>query len=189
MRKELARVSGFVHLKKDRTCSRFGIPKRLWKGRKGKDDVFPDEELIYRRFKANVDVGDWRSAKCLSTAIFDVKDDSTNRSKYSTDPEDVLHPITRRNPLNHYQSYGIVSFSVRDFRELSIIPKEPLRFNGVLREFTFHLEHKPECCMYPHTEIWIMENGRHIPEVSSRMIKTAVRDELLSIIDIVKFPI
>lgn len=190
MRKELKRVSDFIHLKKDRTCSRFSIPKRLWQGRRRKDNVFSDEELIFRRFKGNINADDWRSTAGLSTAVFDVKNDSTNRSKYSTDPADVLYPITRRNPIHHYQSYGIVAFSVADFRTLSIVPKEPLTtIEGVPRVFTFQLEHIPECCMYPHTEIWIIENGTHVPAPSSRLVKAAVRDELFRISNLVRFPL
>lgn len=188
----LLKLGVLLGLRQNNACSKLGIPKYLSTGSRIKDPIFSDDEKIYRRFTTPGDIDDWKKSKLtgesISASIFPVDDDSVNRGKYSKKPEDVLYNTREQDQGAHYVNHGILYFTVSKFQRLSIKTKEPIRSNNNVVDFTFHLEHKPEACMYPHTEIWILRNGKKADIRSPKSVRALVRDELFEIVDVYKYP-
>lgn len=169
-------------------CSELGIPSHLHTGTRDVDNTFGMDETIYRRFKCAGGPNDWKKNSTLSASVFPVDNDSCNRSKYCRYPEDVLYNTRKQDNGVHYSDHGILGFKVSDFFTLTVPPAPPIKQNGVVRNFTFHLEHQPEVCMYPHTEIWIIDANNRIDTKPPKSTRALIRDRLLSIINIVKEP-
>jgi hypothetical protein len=65
----------------DEECARKGIPDHLHQLERGVDLDFPDDELLFRRFRfSNADL----------TSAIKFNEMSVNRAKYCKDPDDVL---------------------------------------------------------------------------------------------------
>ena len=189
MWKFLEKLRALIPFLQENPCSKLGIPKYLHSRKRLKDNHFLSSEKIYRRFTAKGRAEDWKNDKALSAVVFPVEDDSVNRSAYCEKPEDVLYNTREKDEGKHYWNHGILLFQVNKFKELSLEPKEPIRLNGVERDFTFHLEHCPQPCMYPHSEIWVMEGGKRVDNQPPRSIRAIARSQLVGICDIYKYPL
>lgn len=129
-------------------CEILGIPNHLHKNQRELDTIFDEEEVLYRRFK--IERSKWEGTIQESSAVFELKDDSYNRSKYCLSPTDVLYSSTGE----YYENWGIGSVSISKIsgNKKSII-------NNEIRNFTIKVEHTPEICNYPHCEVFIYEDG------------------------------
>jgi hypothetical protein len=146
------------------------------------DEEF-NNEIIYRRFKASADKSEWLNNSQLSSSIFQVNSDSCNRSKYSEFPEDVLFNIRIEDNGAHYFSWGILAFNSEIIDSFSFL------LNGTKRTFSMKLDHTPLDCMFPHSEIIVLEGEEkiniNIPPKSARVV---IRDYLISNCEIIKSP-
>lgn len=162
-------------------CSSLGIPSHLHRAGRVNDDVFVGE-VIFRRFLASGTKNDWSKNSQISCSIFEVKNDSCNRSKYSDSPEDVLYNVRIEDGGNHYFSWGILSIGSDMFDLFTF------QINGTTRTFSLKLEHVPLDCMFPHSEIIVFENNEKVDTSKPKSVKVVIRDYLISNCDIVKSP-
>lgn len=119
-----------------KNCFDLGIPKHLHKNERGQDSEFQDDELLFRRYKEE-------------NQIFSTQRMSVNRSKYGQS-EDVLYNV---NSSNHFNHWGIVSIKVGQLRKFQFAHPEK---QGI--KYSLTVVHSPSDCMYPHSEIIILQN-------------------------------
>jgi len=162
-------------------CNSLGIPSYLHRSGRAIDNEFIDE-FIFRRFLATGAKIDWMKDNQLSSSIFEVKNDSCNRSKYSNSPEDVLYNVRIEDEGKHYFSWGILSIGTKAFSIFTF------KVNGTTRTFSLQLSHDPLECMFPHSEIIVLEVGFRIDTNKPKSVKTAIRDFLITECKIVKYP-
>jgi len=162
-------------------CDSLRIPSHLHRNGRAIDDEF-GEELIYRRFLAPGLNSDWLKSRQLSSSIFEVKNDSCNRSKYSNSPHDVLYNVRIEDEGKHYLSWGILSINSKAFSLFTF------QVNGTTRTFSLKLSHDPLDCMFPHSEIIVLEAGIRIDTSKPKSVKAVIRDYLITECEIVKFP-
>ena len=156
-------------------CSKLGIPAYLHQGDRNADQNFDPEELLYRRFFTKIPSSEWQQNKSVSVALFELKDDSYNRSRYSQEPEDVLYNERKEDNGNHYFDAGILQVAILHTLEFSF------DINGNERAFRLSPFHKPTECIFPHTELHIYENETKIDYTQSKpkSLKAAIRDFLV----------
>ena len=93
-------------------CKELGIPDYLHRGARSADQNFDPEESLYRRFFTKIPSSEWQQDKAVSSVLFELKDDSYNRSKYSQEPEDVLYNEREEDRGSHYFEAGILQVAV-----------------------------------------------------------------------------
>jgi hypothetical protein len=165
-------------------CSNIGIPEHLHQGEREEDSVFSDDEKIYRRFFVSPPKSAWLNNKQLSAKVFKLEDDSYNRERYSNAPEDVLFNKDAANKIDHYFSFGILCLICEDIKTYSY--EAEVNSNNI--KITFDIFHKPEKCIYPHSEIHAYSNGEYIKKVAPKSFRTLIRDILIGFSEIVKDP-
>jgi hypothetical protein len=164
-------------------CSQLNIPSYLYTNGRTADQNF-NSEKIWRRFKGSSSKDEWRKTH-ISAAIFPVRDDSCIRSKYSRDAEDVLYNDREQDNGLHYRDWGILEIETTTL--FDFLPHK-IEQNGIVRSFTIDLFHSPTECIYPHSEIKVLENGNLINASKPKSTKTAIRDFLLKISRVIKNP-
>lgn len=162
-------------------CDSLGIPSYLHRKGRDIDNHFIDE-FVYRRFLASAEKSDWMANNQISSSIFEVKNDSCNRSKYSNSPEDVLYNIRVEDEGKHYFSWGVLSINTKAFDVFTF------KINETTRTFSLQLSHEPLECMFPHSEIIVLENGSVVDTSKPKSVKAAIRDFLITECEIVKLP-
>ncbi len=162
-------------------CSKLGIPDHLHQDDRVPDQSFEEGELLYRRFRVLGKVEDWKNDKSLSVAIFEIKNDSFNRSKYSN-PEDVLYNDNFEADGKHHTSNGILSLPVAELNEFDF----PVLQNKILKHYTIKVSHTPLVCNYSHSEIFVLEEEQQIDSNKPKSMKAALRDFLLERVTIIK---
>ena len=167
-------------------CHEIGIPAHLHQNSRPQAPQFDEKELLYRRFFVHPPKSAWlgKENRHKSAKIFHLENDSYNRSKFSQKPEDVLFNINAQSPEDHFGNWGVLSIEVADLQGLVV----PAEINGETGSVTFQPVHKPETCMYPHSEIHAFRNGAFIPEVAPKSVRAIVRDILVEICGILKEP-
>ena len=118
----------------------------------------------------------------MSVALFELKDDSYNRSKYSQKPEDVLYNEREEDKGNHYLDAGILQVAILHTLTFGF------EINDEERKFQLLPVHKPTECIFPHSELHIYENGAKIDYAQSKpkSLKAAIRDFLVRNCTVVK---
>lgn len=164
-------------------CFELGIPEHLHSKGREIDNVF-DSELIYRRYFASGKITDWMKDGSISAAIFPVRNDSCNRSKYCKDPTDVLYNTREGENEEHYIHMGILGFNSSAVEDFS----HTIKHNNNDRVFRLKMQHDPRVCMYPHCEIIVLENGERVNSGKPKSVKVLVRDILLNSIEIISYP-
>lgn len=156
-------------------CSVLSIPERLHTAGRPKDPVFDEEELLYRRFFMLGPKEEWSMVgNDPSAQIFDLSEDSYNRSKYCEQAEDVLYNTKQEHNLGqHYNNAGILSLKIHQLLSDDTIVVDR-NIPNVERRFTFGVEHAPEPCMYPHSNVNVLVNGEVAPKRPAS-IKLALR--------------
>src|SRR5947209_1929844 len=137
-------------------CTSLGIPEHLHQDDRLADPTFEPAEVLYRRFLVSGRIEEWLKNNSLSSAVFQIKNDSFNRSKYS-EANDVLYNDIVEENGNHYNDSGIlqVPSSINDF-------DFQINQNKTLRQFTVRVVHTPRSCNYSHSEVFLFENGVQI---------------------------
>lgn len=165
-------------------CSALGIPERLHTGDREADSHFEENEQVYRRFWLPGPKETWSMiGNSPSARIFDLSEDSYNRSKYCDQPEDVLFNVSQESDGEHYANAGIMALQVSHIRDDTT--EFTITENGNERRFTFSVEHDPLPCMYPHTNVNVLENGKLAPK-RPQSLKLAFRLMLRDYLSIVK---
>lgn len=164
-------------------CSDLNIPDRLHTNGKPIVNDFDPDELLYRRFPIKGNDGNPLYnpvTKKLTHDAFPLRCDSVNRGRYSK-PEDVLYDIKEGN---HYLNWGICSFTVEQAESISCTVK--VKDNDDI--YTIQIKHRPEECMYPHSEITIFKNGEKVPKISPSSAKLYIRDKFLEALKVYREP-
>jgi hypothetical protein len=175
------------------TCEQLKIPSRLWWNDEEIKNDFEKNEYLYRRFRPDVD---YTYDGELSQASFgrsfsppcNISCNCSSLCKYSTD---VLYSIKKEVP-HHFKS-GVMKAAIRSIKgqpfKYSIQEKSGERwFSG-----RFDVIHKPEKCMYPHTEILVyneidLVTPNEKREVKPNALKLAIRKELAEVFTICHKP-
>jgi hypothetical protein len=166
--------------KPDKICNELGIPKRLRRNKRESFDEFHDSnENLYRWFAPEIEYlfDGTLSPSTVGKVFSPPRDISCNRSRFCDYPTDVLF---NTNNLPHRNDFGII--------KTSILLIEKYRFsvfvsnNKNIEEeifIEFQVIHSPEECMYPHSEIIVLRNGKRIEgDVKPKKLKTLLREEL-----------
>ncbi len=98
---------------------------------------------------------------------------------------DVLYNTREIDLGKHYYSFGVLELNCND---LDYINNLPIELNGTERRFTLNPIHKPEKCMYPHSEILIYEGGVEIDIKTPKSVNVFIRDVLIEKMKVVKEP-
>lgn len=165
------------------TCEELRIPPRLWRNKGTGNKEFNDgAEYLYRRFPPNIEITpEGRlSGATIKDAISPPFNISCNRSSMSDYPTDVLYNIKQ---LPHRFHYGVIEATVESLKGRTV----PFREGKELLSLGFDIEHKPESCMYPHSEIVIYKNKIKIDK-ASKTIRTLIRDELAKVFSVCHKP-
>ena len=165
------------------SCKELLIPPRLWLYKGAGNKKFNDgAEYLYRRFPPNIEITpEGRlSGATIKGAISPPFDISCNRSSLSDYATDVLYNIKE---LPHRFHYGVIEATVESLKGRII----PFREGKELLSLRFDIEHTPEKCMYPHSEITVYKNEIKLDK-ASKTIKTLIRDELAKVFIVCHHP-
>lgn len=159
----------------DEECSSKGIPDHLHQLERGVDPEFPDEELLFRRFRfSNADL----------TSAIKFNEMSVNRERHGQGPDDVLW---NDEEGGRHEGYGVVQFPVAALNNEWRHPDE-LKF-----PITYRLTplHKPRQCNYPHSEVTASEFNRETQatqsakDIKPTSVKMRIREHLQAHVRIV----
>lgn len=132
-------------------------PERMLRNGRPEDQVFEQDELLYRRYVQE----HWHD-NFLVQAHFNFPETSVNREKYSQ-PEDALFSANR-----HFDGWGVLEFAVRS------IPAQLEDDQGV--RYACFPRHVPLEENYSHSEIWCeRENDRGHPAKPSAITRKKFR--------------
>ncbi len=155
-------------------CDNLLIPKRLRTvGRQALQFTDP-AELIFRWVKPIVEFPDngELSAAALGEVFSDAADISCNRSSLCLAATDVLYNSMR---LPHRHDHAVVSALITDISSTSF----NFSNGGNNWTITFELEHDPEVCMYPHTQVVVLRGGERLSnKVKPPTLRSMIRAEL-----------
>jgi hypothetical protein len=158
----------------------FDIPEQLHTNGRVRDLQFEGNEKLFRRFARTEQNKPTTEGGKLTHASLSLKEMSVNREKYSENAADVLYNIKTGE---HFLRCGIYAFGVSDIQSLTYAhPTEQSK------TYSLHVLHEPELCMYPHSIIAVLENGKRIAEIKPSSIKTTLRDDLIERATILKSP-
>ena len=170
-------------------CDDLSIPVRL---RREKRDVVPfstdSKECLYRWFKPDTEYSD--SGRLSSATIGEVftplYDVSCNRSSLCEKSTDVLYNTVK---LPHRFNFGVIEASVESIHG-HVFEYELNQKDGIERiTIRFEVEHKPEECMYPHSQIVLYRNGVRVSDaIKPPTLKTATRSELALLFNVCHKP-
>jgi hypothetical protein len=152
-------------------CGEKGIPGHLHTDGRDANQTFLATELLYRRFRKSIEATANSDTEMLPPDLFPLRSDSLNRAAYCK-PEDVLY---NSNGAPHYFEQGICQFSVGCAEEIMAVKSDA---NGK-NTYTLKIVHKPEDCMYPHSEIAVYKDGTLIDSVNPKSVKQEIRQKLL----------
>ena len=162
----------------DEVCSSKGIPEHLHQLGREVDPDFPDEELLFRRFRfSNADL----------TSAIKFNEMSVNRAKYGLSPDDVLW---NDDAGGKYDGYGVVQFPVAALNGEWRHPDE----RKVPITYRLTPLHKPRQCNYPHSEVTAIEFNREsqtaqsAKDIKPTSVKMKIREHLQAHVKIVLPP-
>jgi hypothetical protein len=151
-------------------CDELGIPHRLRTLNKKIVGFNDDGEILYRWVKPSVQFGPDGEVPGVG-AFQDAADISCNRSLFCVAPTDVLY-----NPFGgpHRFDHAVICATIASISRIALF--FPLHSTC---QIAFTFEHSPEPCMYPHTEIVVMEAENRLKnEVKPKTLRTLIRNEL-----------
>lgn len=168
-------------------CASLEIPHHLSKNGRLEDQIFLLEEKIYRWFAPKDSDGESYILKdpntgeeVISTAIFRTDGMSCVREKFIKELKDVLYNIKSKE---HFFDFGIVEFEVE---KIEVKVFEHPTIAGT--KYSLKLVHRPEECLYPHSEVQVLENEIAKSDIKPSSIRTKVKAEYQRICKIVKRP-
>lgn len=99
---------------------------------------------------------------------------------------DVLY---NHKNLPHRFNYGVVQAEVDSIKGFEFSATDNLGNDKFQVQIKFNVDHAPEECMYPHTNITIYKNGELINnDIKSKSLKADIRDELRLMFTICHYP-
>jgi hypothetical protein len=120
-----------------------------------------DEELLYRRHTQHGDLAILQSLpeNEIGSKIFQLKDDSYNRSLYSTSEQVLLNDNpTEERGEDFYKTWGIISIPVKAINTF----RSEIMLNNKTQVCTLKVAHTANKCNYSHSEIYCyIDNERH----------------------------
>lgn len=144
----------------DGDCSDLGIPQHLHTGSRIPDGEFLADEILYRRYRPA------GSDEAPPVEAFSTSRMSDNRSKFSSKLEDVLYDGCSGK---HYLDWSIAKIPVNCLNEAEWQhPDQPIAYR-------LKVVHRPEKCMYPHSEVVVLQDGEEIDKVKPTTIKQKIR--------------
>lgn len=160
-------------------CESKIIPKALHQEHKTVEHKFEIQETFYRRFPP-IDNNQKKTLEqgILSASVFSTNAMSMNRSKYSSEPEDVLFDTSK--DCKH-EDWGIISLTCS---AISL-------FIEVANDNTYCLQpiHKPEPCMYPHMKVFVKMNDMIVENFQKPpLMKTLIKQYFRSNAVLIKKP-
>lgn len=169
----------------DLACDDLGIPEHLHTKDRPEVSQFGENEKLFRRFPEKDPGGNKNilikgGKEVLSINVFSTREMSCNREKFCSCPEDVLYNTSSKNHFNDYGIISIDTINIEKFEE-----KHPEIDNT---KYGLKILHKPEKCMYPHTQINCIQNNTPVREISPSSIKTKIKELYLKNSTIFKLP-
>lgn len=162
-------------------CASQGIPEYLWQKDRVEDQEFLGDEILLRRFRIPLPE-DFQFDDSIGVELFEMRDDSYNRTKYCFDNKDVLwNGNPNYNNGEHFGNYGVLAISVQ---ELSVSTEFVLNGKTVLCQL--QPVHRPDPCNYAHTEAWFIIDGIKKDSKKPAAVKTLFRRLLLKKFEVVK---
>lgn len=159
------------------TCDELGIPKHLHRHNRQVDPNFDKKEYLYRR----IPPGELLANGQISASSLRIHKMSVNRGKYTKFPKkDVLYNIKSNE---HFFTWGIVKINVGFLERLKF--DHPKKENHI---YTLKVIHEPEECMYPHSIIEILLNGKTSNYDMPKSRRSLFRDKFITNCIIVKKP-
>lgn len=155
------------------------IPQRLWISNRPEDPNFEPDEVLYRRIQTPLPA-DFRDDDTIGVELFEIKDDSYNRSKYCSTEYDVLFNTRIQDNGQHYSNWGIISVTVGE-----MIEPVPFNLQGKMVECQLLPEHAPGICNYAHTEAWFYRDGIKVSKNKPPSMKTFFRRRLLKTLKVI----
>lgn len=150
------------------SCDELGIPPRLHRNGRGPAHEFESGERLFIRFdpdKHLLENGGISFATALST-----EDQSCNRSAFCDSQEDVLY---NTNSPVHFFHWGILEILAADASAvLAVHPVDPDIIHS------FDVVHKPEECMYPHSQLELLKNGEPGGKPGSSLVRLNIKNAL-----------
>ncbi len=170
------------------TCEELGIPNRL--RRNGQEAIphFQDGELLFRWFKPNSQAifeGEI-STSVVGDFFRQPHETSVNRSSLCRYSTDVLY---NHKNLPHRFDYGVIQAEVTSFIEHEFPATDNLENDIFQVTIKLGVQHAPEECMYPHTNITVYKNGELIEnDIKGKRLKANIRDELRRMFTVCHYP-
>jgi hypothetical protein len=85
-----------------------------------------------------------------------------------------LYNVRVEDEGNHYFSWGVLSIKPQAFDVFTF------KTTNTSRTFFLQLRHDPLDCMFPHSEIIVLENGSVVDTSKPKSVKAAIRDFLIN---------
>lgn len=156
------------------TCRELNIPDALWQNERESVEEFDAREKVYRRFATNIE--NLEKGK-YPASIFPLRQDSYICDSFSISPDDVLYNTKFEDCGNHFTDWGILELNNSNIEDINTeLMQSKLEKDGKIRVFTLKLVHKPEQCMYSHTEVHIYEGEALVNPSAPKSIGAAIRD-------------
>lgn len=151
------------------------IPEHLHRNGRGEDHNFEQAELIYRRLPPQ-DL----QADGINLNTFDIDNMSCNRQRFSQSSDDVLHDSACKRDVSNF---GILESTVAQIESIAIPhPVDPtITYRPKLR-------HNSLCCMFPHVEVVIMNNGIPVEKVKPTTVRLRLREHYQNVFVLIKQP-
>lgn len=154
-------------MKEDPTCSERGIPARLHQLDRGVVPDFDPSELFYRRYNA-AEVTD----QGLADAAITFRNDgmSVNRSKFSERADDVFFKVIA--PGRH-EGYAYLTFKA------DAVSGFEWEHPDSKAKHKIKVDHNPHPCMYPHSLIKLLKDGKEVEGVKSRARSLELKEKFI----------
>jgi hypothetical protein len=164
----------------DAACRELGIPARLHASGRAPEPTFAENETLFHRLAPTSDCTGGK----VPASVFEVSrlpGKSFDRSLFCACPEDVLYSTKSRD---HFINWGIIGIPLARLR--TIVCR--LIDQDVERRFSLRMEHAPERCKYPHSELLVLESDVPQGSLGSRQVKSILRSELALASHLIKEP-
>ena len=164
----------------DLTCDELSIPHQLRRNNRSAQDFTDGDEFLYRWFPPNVEIlsDDKLSGAAIGNVFQSPCDISCNRQSLCDQSTDVLYNIKK---LPHRFDFGVIQTKIEKIKGYNFDFDEPIQGVNAVRSISIRLDvqHTPEECMYPHSEILIFKGGEllHDP-VKPPTLRTLIRGQL-----------
>lgn len=170
------------------SCEELEIPTRLRKNGQEAIPHFQDGELLFRWFEPNVQI-DFEGrigTSALKGAFKPPHETSVNRSNLCNYSTDVLY---NHKNLPHRFNHGVIQAKVNTVIGCEFSATENLENEKFQVNIKLGVQHVPEECMYPHTNITVYKNGELIKnDIKSKILKADIRDELRLLFTVCHYP-